>query len=116
MTWLVLTVCFLLVLFFKDQRDRIAAKKRTWFNTDFWLKNNWQDKSTTQLGKIVFWIRKNFLTFTLDGWHLCEFVIMFTVWFSVSFAVTGSILYGFCGAVNLTLLFGGLFYLLHNVK
>lgn len=107
MTWLVLSVCFAIFLLLDEQGDRILSGKKTWFNSIWWRANMWDKRH---------WIIKNVLTFLLDGWHFCKFFKMLTIWYLVSYLFTNSFIYAAGGAVNLQLLYGGLFNFLHHRK
>lgn len=54
---------------FNSEMDTIRYRpKMAWFKTKWWLELN-----TTATG----WVRKDLLSFMLDGWHFCKSVTIF---------------------------------------
>ena len=105
MNWVVLSVCFFAFLLLDEQGDRILAGKKTWFDSVWWRVNLWENRHP--LVKYVF-------TFLIDGFHWTKYFKMFTIWFLVSYLFMDSFIYAFGGAVNLMLLYGLIFNLLHH--
>ena len=102
---LIVVICLFIAAIFNSEMDTIKfVPKRAWFKSNFWLRNLWQ----------VSWFRKTFGFFTLDGWHLCKGVMIYSLLYPHAYLITGEVFLSFLIAVPLMMVLGAAFELSYN--
>lgn len=99
---LIVVVCLILAGLFNSEMDTIKfVPNRAWFKSDFWLRNLWDVK----------WFRKTFGFFTLDGWHLCKGLMIYSLLYPHSYLISGSVLLSILITIPLMMVLGAVFEL-----
>ena len=102
---LIVVLCLVIAGLFNSEMDTIKFRPaQAWFQTEFWLRNLWQ----------VNWFRKTFGSFTLDGWHLCKGMMLYSLLFPHSYLISGSVLLSFLLTIPLMMILGAVFEISYN--
>lgn len=90
---------------FNGEMDTIKFhSKDAWFQSDFWLRNLWE----------VGIFRKTFGFMSLDGWHFCKGIQIYSLLFPASYLTCGNIFWAFLLDVPLMMFLGAWFELSYN--
>lgn len=99
---IIVGICLILAGIFNSEMDTIKFKPtKAWFQTHFWLRNLY----------LVGWFRKTFGFFTLDGWHLCKGLMIYSLLYPAAYLITGNIFWAMLLDIPLMMFLGGIFEL-----
>lgn len=107
---LIVALSLVLAGLFNSEMDTIEFRPhQAWFSKHpaiqkFWLRKLWK----------VNWFRKTFLFFTLDGWHLCKGVQIYSLLYPSAYLIVNDIALSFLIAIPLMMFLGAIFELSYN--
>lgn len=103
--FIIIGISLIIAGIFNGEMDTIRyTPEEAWFQSNFWLRNLWKTG--------IF--RKTFGFMTLDGWHFCKGIMIYSMLYPAAFLLTGNIIWALLIDIPLMMFLGIWFELSYN--